>query len=54
MPRWVPEWIVGLAGRVTCRLLGWHNVTCRGRPDHLVPGIGIIDPGRWDRWPRHY
>ena len=37
MPLWVPEWIVGLAGRVTCRLLGWHNVTCRGRPDHLAP-----------------
>ncbi len=20
--------------RVACRLLGWHNVTCRGRRDH--------------------
>lgn len=20
--------------RIACRLLGWHNVTCRGRRDH--------------------
>ncbi|NED31095.1 hypothetical protein [Streptomyces sp. SID8499] len=20
--------------RLVCRLLGWHNVTCRGRRDH--------------------
>jgi hypothetical protein len=53
MPLWVPEWVVTVVGRVTCRLLRWHNVTCRGRADHTVIGAGIIDPQRWDRFPRH-
>lgn len=53
MPVWVPEWIVTLAGRTTCRVLRWHNVTCRGRRDHLITGAGLINPDRWNRWPRH-
>jgi hypothetical protein len=54
MPLWVPEWVVGVAGRLTCRLLRWHNITCRGRPDHTAHeavGVSLIDPDRWNRWP---
>jgi hypothetical protein len=60
MPLWVPEWFVGVVGRVTCRVLRWHNVTCRGRRDHQVREVGyagiasyrLIDPHRWGCWPR--
>lgn len=50
---WVPDWFLRFVGRTTCRLLRWHNVTCRGRMDHmdLVNGC-LIDPDRWGRWPR--
>ena len=44
---WLPEWMVRLVGRLLCRALRRHNVTCRGRQDHTIPGVGIIDPGRW-------
>jgi hypothetical protein len=30
MPMWWPEWLVGVVGRTGCRVLGWHNETCRG------------------------
>lgn len=39
-------------GRLNCRLFRHHNLTCRGRRDHFVLGVGLIDPGRWDNWPR--
>lgn len=39
-------------GRVNCRLLRRHNVTCRGRRDHCPLGVGLIDPDRWNGWPR--
>jgi hypothetical protein len=40
------------AGRVLCRGFRRHNVTCRGRRDHHVPGVGLVDPGRWHYRPR--
>lgn len=52
MPLWVPEWFVGLVGRTLCTALRRHNVACRGRRDHFIPGVGIIDRDRWG-WPRH-
>lgn len=52
MPRWVPESLVVAIGRIMCRLFRQHNVTCRGRADHKIPGVGLIDPERWNRWQR--
>jgi hypothetical protein len=39
-------------GRALCRLARRHNVSCRGRRDHEVVGVGLVDPGRWGYWPR--
>lgn len=52
MPLWCPEWLVGMVGRIACRAFRRHNVTCRGRADHTIRGVGLVDPGRWG-WPRH-
>jgi hypothetical protein len=51
VPLWIPEWVVRLVGRPLCRLARRHNVTCRGRRDHTVLGVGLVDPDRWG-WPR--
>lgn len=52
VPLWVPEWICGLIGRLLCRAVRRHNVTCRGRRDHCAAGAGLVDPDRWNYWPR--
>lgn len=52
MTLWITEWLIGLVGRTQCRLFRAHNVTCRGRKDHVIPGVGLIDPDRWNGWPR--
>lgn len=49
---WWFEQVIYRLGRLNCRLLRNHNVTCRGRRDHRAPGGGVIDCGRWKGWPR--
>lgn len=41
---WVYDEVTYRLGRLLCRMLGWHNVTCRGRSDH--DGTEAL------RWPR--
>lgn len=52
---WVRNWwfenVICALGRLLCRGFRRHNVTCRGRQDHTIAGVGIIDPDRWG-WPR--
>lgn len=31
---WVLDEVTYRLGRLACRLLRWHNVSCRGRSDH--------------------
>lgn len=51
---WVREaWfneVTWRVGRALCRLLGRHNVTCRGRRDH--GDRSSLDPACYG-WPRH-
>lgn len=49
---WWFETVACHIGRANCRFLRRHNVTCRGRRDHQMQGVGIIDPDRWNGWPR--
>lgn len=44
LPLWMPEWLAWPLGRALCRVLGWHNESCRGRPGdgRCVPGVITI------------
>lgn len=46
------ERITWRLGRLNCRLFRRHNVSCRGRRDHTILGVGIVDPERWHFRPR--
>ena len=52
MLSWWEDHVIFRLGRLNCRLFRNHNRTCRGRTDHCVPGVGLIDPERWNGWPR--
>lgn len=47
--RWTPAdvaaWLVYRSGRLACRLLRRHNVSCRGRLDHVRPDGTVIEAG---------
>ncbi len=53
---WLKDWcfeeVTCRLGRVNCWLYRSHNVTCRGRNDHVTPSGSLIDPDRWNGWPR--
>jgi hypothetical protein len=45
--RWKPadvvDWLVYRSGRLACRLLRRHNVSCRGRLDHVRPDGTVVE-----------
>lgn len=49
---WWFETVTYRLGRLLCRRLRRHNLTCRGRQDHTTAMGGIIQPDRWRYWPR--